>query len=241
MTDNDAFDAMPWLLRPMHEGDITQAVQIDRDAFPENRYAPPFRRDLRERKYAHYLVAVAHDAPYNDYARKNDLPPTDKPAGNGRRRGGRITNTVKRLLGANTDAAPPTEELIAGYLGLWAVIDEGHVTSVGVRKSHRGQGIGELLLIGAVEASKLLNCHSVTLEVRVSNEVAQNLYKKYGFKVVGRRKRYYSDNGEDAYVMTTDPIDTPQFSGLFEDLTYKHSDRWGATFRTYGIEDEDDE
>ena len=237
---DESTDSMPWLLRPMHEGDITQAVQIDRDAFPENKYAPPFRRDLRERKYAHYLVAVSHDAPYNDYARSHELPPDGNSARSGRARGGRITNAVKRLIGVGTDAAPPTEELIAGYLGLWAVIDEGHITSVGVRKSHRGQGIGELLVIGAVEASKLLNCRAVTLEVRVSNEVAQNLYKKYGFKIVGRRKRYYSDNGEDAYIMTTDPIDTPDYSFLFDDLSYQHSERWGVTYRTYGIEDEEE-
>ncbi len=237
---DESTDSMPWLLRPMHEGDITQAVQIDRDAFPENKYAPPFRRDLRERNYAHYLVAVSHDAPYGNYARSHDLPPDGNSAGSGRARGGRITNAVTRLIGVGTDAVPPTEELIAGYLGLWAVIDEGHITSVGVRKSHRGQGIGELLVIGAVEASKLLNCRAVTLEVRVSNEVAQNLYKKYGFKIVGRRKRYYSDNGEDAYIMTTDPIDTSDYSFLFDDLSYQHSERWGVTYRTYGIEDEEE-
>ena len=238
MADNDTYDAMPWLLRPMHEGDIIQAAQIDRDAFPENRHTPPFRRDLRERRYSHYLVAASHDAAYDDYARKNDLPPIAGPGGGGRRRGGGITGAVRRLFGGDMDATPPTEELIAGYLGLWAVIDEGHVTSVGVRQSHRGQGIGELLIIGAVEASKLLNCRAVTLEVRVSNEIAQNLYTKYGFKIVGRRKRYYSDNGEDAYVMTTNPIDTPEFAGEFEGLTYKHSERWGVALRTYGVEDE---
>ena len=237
---NDSTDSMPWLLRPMHEGDITQAVQIDRDAFPENKYAPPFRRDLRERKYAHYLVAVSHDASYNNYARAHDLPSDGNGARSGRARGGRITNAVKRLIGVGSDDPPPTEELIAGYLGLWAVIDEGHITSVGVRQLHRGQGIGELLVIGAVEASKLLNCRAVTLEVRVSNEIAQNLYKKYGFKIVGRRKRYYSDNGEDAYIMTTDPIDTPDFSRLFGDLSYEHSERWGVTYRAYGMEEDEE-
>ena len=230
------------MLRPMTEGDVTQAVQIDQDAFPENRRAPPFRRDLRERKYAHYLVAVAHDASYNDYARAHELPPVAAaPAGQGRNRGGRITRAVKRILGVDPDAEPPTPELIAGYLGLWAVIDEGHITSVGVRNSHRGQGIGELLIIGAVEASKLLNCRAVTLEVRVSNEVAQNLYKKYGFKTVGRRKRYYSDNGEDAYIMTTDPIDTPDYSALFTDLTHRHSHRYGPTSRAYGLDENEED
>ena len=239
--DTDARYAMPWLLRPMHEGDATQAVQVDRDAFPENKYAPPFKRDLRERKYAHYLVAVAHDAPYNDYARANNLPlGGGNAAGNGRGRGGRITSAVKRILGVDSGAISETEELIAGYLGLWAVIDEGHITSVGVRNSHQGQGIGELLIIGAIEVSKLLNCRVVTLEVRVSNEVAQSLYTKYGFKTVGRRKRYYSDNQEDAYIMTTDPIDSPEYADLLADRTHHHSMRWGVTYRAYDLDDDDD-
>ncbi len=229
---------MPWLLRPMHEGDIQQGTQIDQDAFPENRYAPPFRRDLRERRYAHYLVAVSRDAPYDAYALEHGLPRNPRIQGNGRGRGARLKNAVRRLLGGEAET-PPTEELIAGYLGLWTIIDEGHVTSVGVRRTHRGRGIGELLLIGAVEASKLLSCRAVTLEVRVSNDVAQNLYHKYGFKTVGRRKRYYSDNDEDAYVMTTDPIDTPDYSALLADLGARHAERWGATTRAYDMDEDE--
>ncbi len=236
--NDESTNSMPWSLRPMHEGDITQAVEIDRDAFPENKYAPSFRRDLRERGYVHYFVAVSHNAVYNDYARAHGLSLHPVNTAGRRSRGGRLAGAVKRLLGVGTDSWPTTDELIAGYLGLWAVIDEGHVTTVGVRRTHRGQGIGELLIIGAVEASKLLNCRSVTLEVRVSNEIAQNLYKKYGFKIVGQRKRYYSDNGEDAYIMTTDPIDTPDYSSLLSGMSYRHSERYGATVRTYGMEDD---
>ena len=235
----EAEHVMAYVLRPMVEADITQATQVDRDAFPENGFTPPFKRDLRERRIAHYLVAVASDALYDDYAPEHGLPSNPDPEERIHSRNRGFGGVVRRLLGVNGDASPATDELIGGYLGLWAVIDEGHVTSVGVREPLRGNGIGELLIIGAVETSKLLDCRKVTLEVRVSNDVAQNLYRKYGFKVVGRRKRYYSDNGEDAYIMTTDPIDTPDYDALLLGLSSRHSERWGVSFRTY--EQSDDE
>ena len=107
--------------------------------------------------------------------------------------------------------------------------------------SHRGKGIGELLVLGALEMGMLLECQQITLECRVSNEVAQNLYKKYGFRVMGRRKRYYSDNGEDAYVMTADAIDTPDYQSTLIDLRAAHSQRWGVSVRYYDNDDDEQE
>jgi ribosomal-protein-alanine N-acetyltransferase len=71
----------------------------------------------------------------------------------------------------------------------------------------------------------------VTLEARVSNVVAQNLYKKYGFSIVGRRKRYYTDNNEDAFVMSTEDVSSLQYRASFDDLRRRHSERWGASSR----------
>ena len=71
----------------------------------------------------------------------------------------------------------------------------------------------------------------VTLEARVSNDIAQALYRKYGFKEVGIRKRYYSDNAEDAVVMTTNPIASPEYQELFQGLAVTHQRRWGLAQR----------
>jgi ribosomal-protein-alanine N-acetyltransferase len=90
---------------------------------------------------------------------------------------------------------------IAGYCGVWVVMDEAHVTNIALLPQYRGQGYGEQMLGTIMELSKALGAKTLTLEVRVSNEVAQKLYRKLGFKSGGIRKKYYTDNQEDAIVM----------------------------------------
>lgn len=93
------------------------------------------------------------------------------------------------------------EGRIVGYAGIWFILNEGHITSIAVRKSHKGQGIGNQLLEGLITYCKLKNIKDMTLEVRKSNYIAQNLYKKYGFVESGIRPGYYQDNNEDAVIM----------------------------------------
>lgn len=93
---------------------------------------------------------------------------------------------------------------IVGYVGIWFILDEGHITNVAVHSDYRGKKIGDKLVQALVNLCKENNINSMTLEVRVSNVVAQNLYKKYGFKLAGIRKEYYSDNKEDAMIMWND-------------------------------------
>ena len=90
---------------------------------------------------------------------------------------------------------------IAGYAGMWIVLDEAHITNVGVLPEYRGKGIGVMLMNRQVKDSIIAGAIKMTLEARVSNEVAINLYKKLGFTQVGIRKRYYEDNNEDAVIM----------------------------------------
>ena len=92
---------------------------------------------------------------------------------------------------------------IVGFAGLWLMVDEAHVTTFGVHPDWRRQGIGRQLLLNLVELSLSIGARRMTLEVRASNTVAQALYHSFGFEVVGRRARYYTDDGEDALVMTT--------------------------------------
>ncbi|MBV7271708.1 ribosomal protein S18-alanine N-acetyltransferase [Clostridium thailandense] len=91
--------------------------------------------------------------------------------------------------------------IIIGYAGMWLILDEGHITNIAVHPEYRGIGAGNLLLEGLIEICKSESINSLTLEVRKSNIVAQNLYKKYGFVEEGLRKEYYGDNKEDAIIM----------------------------------------
>ena len=126
-----------------------------------------------------------------------------------------------------SSAGPAPAELIAGYVSVWFQGEEAHITEIAVREKLRGRGIGELLLVGSVRAAQEYGSKVMTLEVRVSNFVAQRLYEKYDFKQVGIRKAYYSDNREDAVIMTTSPIDTEKYQSLFQDLQDTFRSRWG--------------
>lgn len=90
---------------------------------------------------------------------------------------------------------------VVGYIGVWIILDEAHFTNVAVGSDFRGRKIGDKLVCEMINLCKNENVTSVTLEVRKSNIVAQNLYKKYGFNLAGIRKEYYSDNKEDALLM----------------------------------------
>lgn len=106
-----------------------------------------------------------------------------------------LKNDLARYLVAEID------DKIVGYVGVWFVVDEGHITNVAVHSDYRGKKIGDRLVKEMVELCKENNLVAMTLEVRTSNTVAQNLYRKYGFKMGGIRKEYYSDNKEDAIIM----------------------------------------
>ncbi|WP_264476770.1 ribosomal protein S18-alanine N-acetyltransferase [Jeotgalibacillus aurantiacus] len=90
---------------------------------------------------------------------------------------------------------------VAGYCGVWLIMDEAHITNVAVVPELRGQKLGEKMMRQIMDILKESGATLLTLEVRVSNEIAQSLYRKLGFSNGGIRRNYYSDNGEDAQVM----------------------------------------
>ena len=97
-------------------------------------------------------------------------------------------------------------ERVVGYGGTWIILDEAHVTNIAVHPEFRGKKIGELLLQGLITRAVWRGARRMTLEVRKSNTVAQNLYTKWGFQPRGIRKGYYSDTKEDAIIMWKDRL-----------------------------------
>ena len=202
-------------IRQISRLDSKQLVEVERDAFPTLWPPTSFNREINN-KLAVYLVAVALDdvSDIPGAAPESQAPPTLFA---------RVAVALRRLLpGA---PVPGSSDYILGYLGLWDVVDDAHVVSVGVRTPFRRHGVGEALLIRAIETAIGWGSRYITLEVRVSNRGAQTLYDKYGFKRVGIRKRYYLDNNEDAYIMTTDSILTPEYQAHFEQLKALHAKR----------------
>jgi ribosomal-protein-alanine N-acetyltransferase len=95
---------------------------------------------------------------------------------------------------------------VAAYGGMWLMVDEAHITTFAVHPAWRRQGIGERLLLAFLDIAIARDAREATLEVRLSNLPARRLYEKYGFRPVGLRPDYYSDDREDALIMTTEPL-----------------------------------
>ena len=112
----------------------------------------------------------------------------------------------------------PASPVLVGYGGFWLVVDEAHISTLAVAPQWRGHGLGELLLAAMIEQAIGMKAVMVTLEVRVSNTVAQKLYTKYGFVITGTRPRYYRDNDEDAHIMTVEAAASDEYRRRFAGL-----------------------
>jgi ribosomal-protein-alanine N-acetyltransferase len=198
---------MSLTVRFMRKQDIPQVVVIDRDAFPTEWPPTNFPREL-ENKMAHYIVVYKTAAPTPQAA--GDPPVKENSSG----LFDRVLRIFQRKPVVETPQ-PEQEDIILGFAGMWLLADEAHITSIASHKDHRREGIGEALLISLIEMAMVKHSRIVTLEARVSNQVAQNLYYKFGFDKLGLRKAYYLDNHEDAVIMSTEYIGGPPFQEQF--------------------------
>jgi ribosomal-protein-alanine N-acetyltransferase len=175
---------LPVLVQPMRLDDIDAVLAIDRLSFPRPWSASSYRYELTQNTHSYFFVALAQAS-----------------GAAGLRAGWRLR--LSSLLKGGAEPAP-APRLVVGYAGFWYIVDEAHISTIAVHPDWRGQGAGEQLLVGVLERALDLQAVKTTLEVRVTNTRAQNLYRKYGFEEVGRRRRYYRDNGEDALLMTAE-------------------------------------
>ena len=153
---------------------------------------PPLRvsvepMTLDDLEAVHAIERASFSVPWPDDAYRNEL----------------LTNRLASYVVARAG------DEIVGFGGLWVMVDEAHITTFAVDPRWRRRGVGEWLLLGLLARAVERNAREATLEVRLSNMPARRLYEKYGFRPVGIRPRYYSDNGEDALIMTTDALAAP--------------------------------
>ncbi len=189
--------------------DVPRVVEIERLAYPSTWPPSAYRKELQDNRWAHYVVL--RDKQIAD-ERVATVQEADKPRRN------RLFPLS--LLPSRPVAAVPSSDLasIIGFAGLWLMVDEAHVTTIAMHPDFRRLGLGELLLVSLIDISYEIGAKWVTLEVRVSNYTAQNLYRKYGFREEGLRHRYYSDNNEDALIMWTEEIHAPSYKEKFQEL-----------------------
>jgi len=163
----------------MKWGDISTVVAIDRLSFPTPWPASSYSYELGQRTRSFYYVLLKPAAG------------GAAPSGQGWRR------WLHKLIGL------PKEDRVIGYVGLRLRDAGGHISTIAVHPDWRGKGLGELLLLAAMEKALELEVGAATLEVRASNQAAHCLYRKYGFRFKGIRQGYYR-NGEDAWLMAVE-------------------------------------
>ena len=203
-----------FVLRTVEPGDHDQLSALERAVFPNLWPHTNFAREIKKPRQT-ILVATVLSGPDN-------RPVVERSPS--------LVNRVVsgiRTMAMSGDHEGQRRERAAGWVVVWFVGGEAHIASIGVAESERRRGIGELLVLGAIEAATANQCDEVTLEVRESNKGAQALYRKYGFRVVGERKGYYVDDNEDALIMTTPDIRESEYAALLADLSADHVRRWG--------------
>ncbi|MCL4369721.1 MAG: ribosomal protein S18-alanine N-acetyltransferase [Chloroflexi bacterium] len=210
---------MRFAVEPMRLEDIDEVVEVEKACFSLPWPLHAYRRELQDSHTSRYIVARMYPEPA-------ETPPPRLSSLSGQPGFRQTLSALLRPIRRDgrdvpAEPAPPPPSppaQIAGYGGLWFMLDEAHVTTIGVRPDLRQHGIGELLFASLTHMARDLGADRVTLEVRLSNLVAQNLYRKYGFTEEGIRRRYYSDNNEDALIMWSPPLNTPEYQRLMDDF-----------------------
>src|SRR5665811_498630 len=181
--------------------DIDEVSKVEERCFTTPWPVSAYRRELRHTRQNFYIVLRDDpDAPREPTTAPRTMPVDgDEP--------GRFPFRRSLRKPGGRERCP-----ILGFGGMWVLLDEGHITTIGVDPREQGRGFGEYLFVALLDEAIQRRATWATLEVRVSNQAAQALYRKYGFTVQGRRPRYYSDNNEDAFIMWSDS---------FRDATYR--------------------
>ncbi len=214
---------MAYYVRYMCKEDLPPVNEIDREAFPTQWPPPDYRRELHNPLGR--LLVVCNDS-HKAEEPEREIPGEDVSG---------LMSRIKRWWQQNRffGREPPESsgQCIIGFASMWVMADEAHITNVAVRKSYQRQGIGELLLMSTIDLAVELKANIATLEVRVSNLPAQALYRKYGFMQVGLRRGYYTDNREDALLMSTGSIISAPFQAQLQKLKRAHSQKYGDNIK----------
>jgi ribosomal-protein-alanine N-acetyltransferase len=222
--------ATAFVIEAMRVEHIPAVSAIEKLSFPQPWPQNAYRREILENRMAHYVVVrrLGQESDSGTSATQESHPGTDADKAHS----GDLMGRLSRFLRAPDPPRSPQleEELrsIVGYAGIWVMTDEAHVTTIASSPSMRGRGVGEFLLVALIHRGTEVGARWMTLEVRASNTVAQNLYRKYTFKEMGVRRRYYSDNGEDALVMWTDALDSESFLAAMDENERKLAERLGS-------------
>lgn len=164
-------------VRYMETGDISEVMYIDEESFSPPWPERSYRFELNESQVSFMLVLE----------KLEEQPVTG------------LRKILSNLRGSSTTFIQ--KSVIVAYGGLWKIAEEAHISTIASHPDYRGNKYGEIILVSMIKRAIALNADYIVLEVRVSNEVAQALYNKYGFEIHSIKKNYYHHDKEDAYDM----------------------------------------
>lgn len=186
-----------YVLRRMCQDDIDQVAAIDRLSFPLPWSANAYRYEVSRNPSSTMITLALGDG------QVTPLPPM--------RQG--VFGLLDRLAGRDPSHGRGTH--VVGYGGYWFSQGRAHISTIAVHPAYRGQSLGELVLAGMIREALNQRALMISLEVRVGNQPAIALYRKYGFGFYGIKPRYYRDNGDDAHDMRITPVDA-QYQAQFQ-------------------------
>ncbi len=199
---------MRYIVEDMTMADVPRVIEIEKLSYPATWPPSAYRKELQDNRWAHYIVLRDRTLLEPQASVIQDSERARRPF------------PLSLLPSRSVVTIPsPYQASVIGFAGLWLMVDEAHITTIAVHPDFRGKGLGELELATLIQTAYKINAQRVTLEVRISNYIAQSLYRKYGFREEGKRPRYYSDNQEDALIMSTEEISSPSYKDRFQHLT----------------------
>jgi len=190
-------DGLPYAIEPMRREDVPTVHQIEKQIFSLPWSSHAFRYEIMYNENSTYLVL--RYSPWTEKQSESFFP-----------------QPVARLFGRGEK-----DPSLLGYGGFWMIAARAHISTLALRPDWRGRSLGELLLASLCDRALRLDAHVINLEVRVRNAVARELYEKYGFEIVKRHEGYYSDNGEDAYIMSTRSYSVRAYRDHLDTLIYR--------------------
>jgi ribosomal-protein-alanine N-acetyltransferase len=227
-------DRPAYRLNLMTQDDVPDVGRVERRCFPNPWPVSAYRRELQNPAQNYYVIL--REAPSTASDDDHGVPSSGEENDETTTHRGLPRRSLLPInLGRRSDGNGNVRAPLIGFAGMWFAFDEAHVTTICTDPKSRGLGLGELLFLCMVDEAMSRGANWLTLEVRVSNIAAQTLYRKYGFTVHGTRKRYYSDNNEDALIMWSRALTEPDVRAGIEARRAALADRLAADIESNAL------
>lgn len=194
------YEELPYRVDNMRLEDVDEVMAIELKSFSSPWTARAYRYEVTTNMFSQFVV-VRKRGPVDSVLADVEPDPS-----------GLFAKLLQPVQAPSRVSLPP----VLGYAGFWLLIDEAHISTIAVDPDWRGRSLGELLLVALLDQALPTKAEIATLEVRVGNVPAQSLYRKYLFQAVGLRRRYYTDNNEDALVLTTPSLRSKMYLEMLD-------------------------